>query len=66
MTIGAAAVSALAGGTLNDVTGRRPMIILASILFMAGAIIMCFSPSKEVLVIGRLVVGLGVGKALPL
>ncbi|XP_033646843.1 proton myo-inositol cotransporter-like isoform X1 [Asterias rubens] len=63
VTIGAAAVSALAGGTLNDVTGRRPMIILASILFMAGAIIMCFSPSKEVLVIGRLVVGLGVGLA---
>lgn len=62
-TVGAAAVSALAGGALNGWLGRRLCILLASFIFSAGGFIMCFAPNKEVLLLGRITVGLGIGLA---
>ncbi|XP_053572564.1 proton myo-inositol cotransporter [Bombina bombina] len=62
-TVGAAAVSALAGGMLNGVFGRRPCILLASFLFMVGAAVLAAAPDKETLLGGRVVVGLGIGIA---
>lgn len=61
-TVGAAALSALAGGVLNGVVGRRPCILLASLLFIAGAVVLAAAPDKETLLGGRVVVGLGIGK----
>lgn len=63
-TIGAAAVFALLAGVLVDKIGRKKVIMLASFVFTIGAIIMAVSPvdKKEVLLIGRLVVGAGIGK----
>ena len=61
-TIGAAATAALTGGKLNDLIGRKPVIILASMAFIAGAVTMCISQSKDMLLTGRIIVGLGVGK----
>ncbi|MEE6524821.1 hypothetical protein FKM82_024473, partial [Ascaphus truei] len=61
-TVGAAAVSALAGGGLNGLLGRRPCILLASFLFTVGAAVLAAAPDKETLLGGRVVVGLGIGK----
>ncbi|XP_067292269.1 solute carrier family 2 member 13b isoform X2 [Pseudorasbora parva] len=63
ITVGAAAVSALAGGYLNGLFGRRICILLASFIFSAGGIILSVAKSKEVLLCGRLTVGLGIGIA---
>lgn len=62
ITVGAAAVSSLVGGYLNGLYGRRICILLASFIFSAGGIIMSVAHSKEVLLCGRLTVGLGIGK----
>ncbi|XP_059969235.1 proton myo-inositol cotransporter isoform X2 [Mesoplodon densirostris] len=62
-TVGAAAVSALAGGALNGVFGRRAAILLASALFTAGSTVLAAANNKETLLAGRLVVGLGIGIA---
>ncbi|XP_039512627.1 solute carrier family 2 member 13b isoform X2 [Pimephales promelas] len=63
ITVGAAAVSALAGGFLNGLFGRRICILLASFIFSAGGVILSLAHSKEVLLCGRLTVGLGIGIA---
>ncbi|XP_038069669.1 proton myo-inositol cotransporter-like [Patiria miniata] len=63
VTIAAAAVAALFGGKLNDVFGRKPVILLASAIFTTGAVVMSISQSKEILLVGRIIVGLGVGLA---
>uniref|UniRef100_A0ACB8FPV3 Uncharacterized protein n=1 Tax=Sphaerodactylus townsendi TaxID=933632 RepID=A0ACB8FPV3_9SAUR len=60
-TVGAAAVSALAGGALNGCCGRRPCILLASLVFTAGAAVLAAAQNKETLLGGRIVVGLGIG-----
>ena len=62
ITIAAAAIASLAGGFLNDILGRRRVIMLASAKFIAGAAILAAAPNQEVLLIGRFVIGLGVGK----
>lgn len=63
-TVGAAAIAALAGGFLNEVLGRRLCILLASFIFSVGGIILSLAPNKEVLLLGRLIVGLGIGMSL--
>uniref|UniRef100_A0A8D0AXH8 Proton myo-inositol cotransporter n=1 Tax=Salvator merianae TaxID=96440 RepID=A0A8D0AXH8_SALMN len=60
-TVGAAALSALAGGALNGWCGRRACILLASFIFTAGAALLAFAGDKETLLGGRIVVGLGIG-----
>lgn len=60
--IAAAALSALAGGFLNGVFGRRVCILLASFIFSVGGIVMSAAPNKETLLVGRIIVGLGLGK----
>ncbi|GER57159.1 major facilitator superfamily protein [Striga asiatica] len=55
--------SAMAGKT-SDWMGRRFTIVVASVVFFAGAAIMGFSTSYGVLMAGRFVAGLGVGYAL--
>ncbi|KAK3558876.1 hypothetical protein QTP86_032138 [Hemibagrus guttatus] len=62
-TVGAAALSALAGGHLNGQYGRRKCIMLASFIFTVGGIILSLAPDKAVLLIGRIIVGLGIGVA---
>ncbi|XP_021092185.1 proton myo-inositol cotransporter isoform X2 [Heterocephalus glaber] len=62
-SVGAAAVAALAGGALNGACGRRAAILLASALFAAGSAVLAAAGSKQALLAGRLVVGLGIGIA---
>lgn len=61
-TVAAAALSALLGGFLNGLFGRRVCILLASFFFSVGGIVLSTAPGKEVLLAGRLIVGVGLGK----
>ena len=61
-TLGAA-FGALFGGPFADCFGRKPAIYLGDLLFIAGALILAFANSITVLVVGRIVIGLGVGLA---
>jgi sugar porter (SP) family MFS transporter len=62
VTLGALA-GALVAGILADRFGRRPTILVAAGLFTVGAAVEAFAPGPAVLVIGRLIVGFGVGVA---
>ena len=62
VTLGAL-VGALVAGVLADRLGRRITILLAALLFSVGALMEALAPGTVVLVIGRLVVGFGVGVA---
>ncbi|XP_034031726.1 proton myo-inositol cotransporter-like isoform X3 [Thalassophryne amazonica] len=62
-TVGAAALSALSGGSLNGWLGRKICILVASFLFVVGSIVLGFAPDKTVLLVGRIIVGLGIGLA---
>lgn len=61
-TVGAAALSALSGGFLNGWLGRRICILVASFIFSIGGFILSAAPGKAVLLVGRIVVGLGIGE----
>ncbi|KAL4226775.1 hypothetical protein ACF0H5_014754 [Mactra antiquata] len=63
-TVGAAAIFALIAGNLTDWIGRKKVVMFASILFTAGAIIMALAPDKYVLICGRFVSGIGLGSML--
>ncbi len=60
-TIGTAIPGALLGGFVNQRLGRKPMLIASAMVFMVGAVIMAAAHSREVILIGRLTVGFGIG-----
>ena len=41
--------------------GRKPAIIIAAVVFTAGAITMGAAGNKEVLLVGRIILGMGIG-----
>lgn len=63
MAVAGAIIGAAIGGWATDRFGRRKSILLADLLFFAGAIIMAAAPSPTILIVGRVFVGLGVGMA---
>jgi sugar porter (SP) family MFS transporter len=62
VTLGAMA-GALVAGWMADRLGRRLTIVAAAVLFIAGALIESVAPGAYILVVGRLLVGFGVGVA---
>jgi len=58
-----AMVGAFSGGPLSDRIGRRSTTLIAAVIFGAGALIVAFAPVVPILVLGRFVLGLGVGLA---
>ncbi|KAG4129304.1 hypothetical protein ERO13_D09G071600v2 [Gossypium hirsutum] len=54
-------LGSLAGGKISDTIGRKWTIALACIVFQSGAAIMALAPSYQVLMIGRLLAGTGIG-----
>jgi MFS transporter, SP family, solute carrier family 2 (myo-inositol transporter), member 13 len=62
-TIWAAALGAVAGGRVADVAGRRNTLAAADIVFIVGALCMAAAQSVDMLIVGRVLVGLGVGIA---
>ncbi len=56
-----AAIGALGGGRLADLYGRRKLLIATAVIFAIGAIICAAASSPTILIIGRIIVGLGIG-----
>ncbi|CAG8492747.1 3671_t:CDS:10 [Ambispora leptoticha] len=67
MLVGATTIGAFFGGLvaglMSDTIGRRITSIIAAFIFIGGACIMAFAHNYAFLVVGRVVVGLGVGLA---
>ncbi|KAI6679480.1 hypothetical protein NL676_033361 [Syzygium grande] len=57
-------VGSLASGKTSDLIGRRYTIVLAASTFLIGALLMGLAPSYAVLMVGRVVAGIGVGYSL--
>jgi SP family galactose:H+ symporter-like MFS transporter len=62
VTLGAL-IGSLAGGYLADHYGRKRAVLIAGLLFILGALLQALAPDVSLLVLGRLVVGFGVGVA---
>ena len=56
-----AVIGAGASGNFSDRFGRRKLILIAALVFGGGAIGMALSPSISVLLVFRIITGLGVG-----
>jgi MFS family permease len=55
--------SIILGGHLNTKYGRRKAILFAASTFTIGSFCLGFAPNYHALVIGRIIVGIGVGIA---
>ncbi|KAF5764342.1 putative major facilitator, sugar transporter, major facilitator superfamily [Helianthus annuus] len=63
--IGATLVTTCSGA-ISDWLGRRPMLIISSVLYFIGGLVMLWSPNVYILLLGRLLDGLGIGLAVTL
>lgn len=63
--IGATAITTCFG-TISDMIGRRPMLILSSMFYFLSGLIMLWSPNVYVLLLARLLDGFSVGLAVTL
>ena len=62
-TVFSAFVASLVGGSMNRMLGRRVCILIAAAVFTVGSFILAASWNYPVLVVGRIVVGVGIGIA---
>ncbi|MED6130875.1 Integrin alpha chain-like protein (Alpha-int1) [Stylosanthes scabra] len=63
MALAGAIFGAAIGGYINDLLGRRIATMTADVSFIAGSVTMAVAPSPVVIIVGRFLVGLGVGFA---
>ncbi|KAL2332570.1 hypothetical protein Fmac_020151 [Flemingia macrophylla] len=63
--IGATVVTTFSG-PLSDLLGRRPMLIISSVLYFLSSLVMLWSPNVYILLFARLLDGLGIGLAVTL
>lgn len=63
--IGATIITTFSG-PVSDLVGRRPMLILSSLLYFLSGLIMLWSPNVFVLCIARVLDGFGIGLAVTL
>ncbi|XP_048332652.2 inositol transporter 1 isoform X1 [Ziziphus jujuba] len=63
MALVGAMIGAAAGGWINDAFGRKKATLLADVVFALGSAVMAAAPNPYILILGRLLVGLGVGVA---
>ncbi|KAL7609944.1 probable polyol transporter 4 isoform X1 [Lactuca sativa] len=54
-------LGSLGGGRASDALGRKWTMGIAAIIFQIGALIMTLAPSFQVLMMGRLLAGIGIG-----
>src|SRR5215813_5461185 len=53
-------------GKLSDIYGRRRMMLIAISVFILGSVACALAPSMELLIVGRVLQGVGGGGILPL
>uniref|UniRef100_A0A7C9AMC8 Major facilitator superfamily (MFS) profile domain-containing protein n=2 Tax=Opuntia streptacantha TaxID=393608 RepID=A0A7C9AMC8_OPUST len=63
MALVGAMMGSAAAGWINDTYGRKKATLLADAVFAIGAVVMAAAPDPYILIVGRLLVGLGVGLA---
>lgn len=63
VALAGAALGAMVAGPLADKFGRKVVILVVAVIFFAGAIISALATILSVLVIGRFMVGVGIGVA---
>jgi MFS transporter, SP family, galactose:H+ symporter len=63
VALAGAALGALVAGNLSDRFGRKSIILLVAVIFFAGGIISGLAPDLSILLIGRVLVGVGIGVA---
>ncbi|CAI0404016.1 unnamed protein product [Linum tenue] len=63
--VGGTAITTFSG-PVADVFGRRPMLILSSICYLAGSLVMLWSPNVYILLLARLLDGFGIGLSVTL
>ena len=61
IALAGAALGAAAAGDLADRFGRRPIILVTALIFVLGSLVSAFATSLTVLLLGRLLVGFGIG-----
>jgi MFS family permease len=54
----------LIGGRASDAIGRRPVVWIGSAITLMGTLVMLLSQQSDALLVGRLIVGVGVGLAM--
>jgi MFS family permease len=64
-TLLAVAIGAMLFGRLGDMFGRRRVYGLEAVLMIIGALISALAPNFTVLLIGRLILGIGIGGDYP-
>jgi len=63
-TLAAAAIFSVLSGFSNNQLGRKPTMLVASVVFSVGAPLLAASQERNMLIIGRFIVGIGVGMYL--
>lgn len=56
-----ALITAIISGLIVDYFGRKPVLMVSNILFVIGSVIQCASHNVWTMIIGRLIMGFGVG-----
>lgn len=62
LAIGPAIIGSFFSGYLNESIGRKSTLQISSIVFSIGALVMGCAPSREVLLLGRLITGMALGR----
>lgn len=63
--IGATIITTFSG-PVSDWVGRRPMLIISSVLYFVGGLLMLWAPNVYMLLLARLIDGFGIGLAVTL
>jgi MFS family permease len=66
MSLVGATIITTFSGPVSDMVGRRPMMILSSVLYFLSGLIMLWAPNVYVLLLARLIDGFGIGLAVTL
>jgi len=62
----ASTIAVPVAGKLSDLYGRKPFYVGGILVFLAGSIVSGLAPTFEVLILGRVVQGIGMGTMMPL
>jgi SP family galactose:H+ symporter-like MFS transporter len=63
VALGGAAAGATVAGVLADRFGRKSVILVVAVIFFIGALVSAVATALPVLIIGRVMVGIGIGVA---